>query len=83
MEKHIVLCDTNILIEFYKNNQNILARLQDIGSSNIAISPITAGELLFGALNKTEVQSIKNDIEHLKLMHLSELISLKFVELML
>ena len=83
MEKSIVLCDTNILIEFYKNNQDIVARLQDIGNNNIAISAVTAGELLFGALNKKEVQAIKKDIEHLVLYHINDLISQKFIELML
>jgi predicted nucleic acid-binding protein len=83
MEKGIILCDTNILIEFYKNNQDIVARLQDIGSNNIAISAVTAGELLFGALNKKEVQAIKKDIEHLVLFHINDLISQKFIELML
>jgi predicted nucleic acid-binding protein len=71
------------LIEFYKNNQDIVGRLQDIGSNNIAISAVTAGELLFGALNKKEVQAIKKDIEHLVLFHINDLISQKFIELML
>ncbi len=83
MEKNIILCDTNILIEFYKNNQNIIAELEKIGSTNIALSVITAGELLFGALNKKETQIIKKDIEHLILMNLNDLISKKFIELML
>ena len=83
MEKTVVLCDTNVLIEFYKNNQKIVAALRDIGAENIAISAVTAGELLFGALNKKEVQTIKRDIEHLILMHINDLISEKYIELML
>ena len=83
MEKTVVLCDTNILIEFYKNNQKIVAALRDIGVESIAISAVTAGELLFGALNKKEVQTIKRDIEHLNLMHINDLISEKYIELML
>ena len=83
MEKNIILCDTNIMIEFYKNNQNIIAELEKIGSTNIALSVITAGELLFGALNKKETQIIKKDIEHLILMNLNDSISKKFIELML
>jgi len=47
MEKSIIICDTNILIEFYKNNQNIFTELEKIGSRNIALSVVTAGELLF------------------------------------
>jgi len=83
MEKSIIICDTNILIEFYKNNQSIITELEKIGSKNIALSVITAGELLFGALNKKETQTIKKDIEHLILMNINDLISKKFIELML
>ena len=83
MEKSIILCDTNILIEFYKNNQNIVAELEKIGRKNIALSVISAGELIFGALNKKEIQTIKKDTEHLILFNVNELISKKFIELML
>ena len=54
-KKLVVLCDTNILIELYKNNQSIISKLQSIGNANIAISSITTGELIFGTLNKREI----------------------------
>jgi tRNA(fMet)-specific endonuclease VapC len=53
----LVLCDTNILIEFYRGNEAILANLKEIGQKNIAISAVTAGELIYGALNKTTFNS--------------------------
>jgi tRNA(fMet)-specific endonuclease VapC len=62
----MILCDTNILIEFYKNNQQISAVLRDIGPENIAISAVTAAELYYGALNKQELHKIK---AHLALLH--------------
>jgi len=37
----MILCDTNILIEFYKNNPNIIAELRNIGLNELAISTIT------------------------------------------
>lgn len=37
----MILCDTNILIEFYKGNADIVKALQQIGQPNIAISAIT------------------------------------------
>jgi tRNA(fMet)-specific endonuclease VapC len=49
----------------------------------MAISAVTAGELIFGAINKKEIQIIKKDIEHLILMHINDLISQKFIELLL
>jgi predicted nucleic acid-binding protein len=82
MEKSVIICDTNILIELYKSNQTIISILQKIGEENIAISSVTAGELIFGALNKKELQTIKKDIDNLVVLHINELISRKFIELM-
>lgn len=36
----MILCDTNILIEFYKNNPKIIAELRNIGLKQLAISTI-------------------------------------------
>lgn len=82
MEKKLVLCDTNILIEMYRNNGSIIATLQNIGEENIAISAVTAGELLYGAINKRELQIIKKDIDRLHLIHIDKLISAKSLELL-
>ncbi len=38
MEKKLVVCDTNIFIEFYKNNNEIIESLYKIGKNNIALS---------------------------------------------
>ena len=62
----MILCDTNILIEFYKNNSHIVQELRQIGQSQLAISPITQAELYFGALNKAELRQIK---QHLSVLH--------------
>jgi tRNA(fMet)-specific endonuclease VapC len=70
-KKSLVLCDTNIIIEFYKENPGVIKNLKRIGQHNIAISIITAGELLYGALNKKELNRIKSDLEHLQIIHLT------------
>lgn len=62
----MILCDTNILIEFYKNNLQFVQELKHIGQDQLAISVITQAELYYGALNKTELQKIK---QHLALLH--------------
>jgi predicted nucleic acid-binding protein len=43
----MVLCDTNILIEFYKGTPTILQVLRRIEQQNIAVSAITKAELYF------------------------------------
>ena len=62
----MILCDTNILIEFYKNTSNVTQELRHIGPNQLAISVVTQAELYFGALNKGELQKIKH---HLSLLH--------------
>lgn len=62
----MILCDTNILIEFYKNNQDVVSRLREIGVPNLAISVITVGELYYGARDNRELAKIK---KHLASLH--------------
>jgi tRNA(fMet)-specific endonuclease VapC len=55
----MILCDTNILIEFYKNNDTITHALREIGLSDLAVSTITVGELYFGARDRRELLKMK------------------------
>ena len=56
----MILCDTNVIIEILKGNKKIIKITESIGLENIAISSITVMELYFGALNKKELDKIKN-----------------------
>ena len=78
----LVLCDTNILVEFYKENQEILKNLESIGQEKIAISIVTVGELLFGALNKKELKQINRDLSHLHTLNISDSVGEVFTRLM-
>ena len=80
-KKKIVLCDTNILIELSKNNSAILKELKTIGSDNIAISAVSAGELIFGAFNKVELSKIRKALNAIQVIHVNEAISVKSLEL--
>jgi tRNA(fMet)-specific endonuclease VapC len=51
----MILCDTNIFIEFYKGNSTIIQELGKIGVAQLAISIVTQAELYYGALNKAEL----------------------------
>lgn len=77
----MMLVDTNILIEIYRNNKRIIATIEGIGQNNIAVSSITFAELLYGARNKKELQLIRKDISKLTVLNLDEVISEKFIEL--
>ncbi len=42
MDRKIILCDTDVIIELYRNNQKIIKELNKIGENNLAISIISA-----------------------------------------
>ena len=78
----MILCDTNILIEFYKSNSQIIQELRQIGQDQITISPITQAELYFGALNKAELGKIKRHLSSLHHFPIDISISNRFLQLM-
>jgi len=78
----MILCDANILIEFYKNNPQITAVLREIGLPDLAISAVTEAELYFGALNKVELQKIKRHLALLQQFPLDVALSNTFLQLM-
>ncbi len=82
MEKEIVLCDTNVIIELLKDNQLINRQLKQIGQTNLYISTITAAELYFGALNKKELYFIQKRINSITHIPINESISDHFESLM-
>jgi tRNA(fMet)-specific endonuclease VapC len=78
----MILCDTNIFIEFYKGNSTIIQELGKIGVAQLAISIVTQAELYYGALNKAELLRIQ---KHLNLLHnlpIDHQISGQFIQLM-
>ena len=61
----MILCDTNIFIEIYRDNLEIIETVKSIGQQNIAVSDVTCAELLYGARNKKELQIIRKDLNKL------------------
>ncbi len=78
----MILCDTNILIEFYKSTPHILQEFRHLGYHHLAISVITQGELYFGAIDKAELRKITQHLSFLVNFPVTKSISVKFIELM-
>ena len=78
----MILCDTNILIEFYKNNPQISHIFRAVGKNELSISVITEAELYFGALNKAELQMIQRHLSSLHRFGLDTAVSNQFLQLM-
>jgi len=78
----VVLCDTDVIIEFYRNNPTIISELKKIGQENIAVSTVTAGELIYGALNKKELIQIKKDLQNLTTIDINKKTCDVFIDIM-
>ena len=77
----MILCDTNVIIEVLKKNRLVIQTLEKIGLDNIAISVVTAMELYYGALNKTELKQIKLHLSSIRIFHIDKEISVTASEL--
>jgi predicted nucleic acid-binding protein len=77
----MILCDTNIFIEIYRDNNKIIESVKQIGQQNLAVSDVTRGELFFGARNKKELQAIHKDMDQLIVLPIDTIISEMAVKL--
>jgi predicted nucleic acid-binding protein len=77
----MILCDTNILIEIYRNNAAVSSVVEKIGYDNVAISDVTRAELFYGARNKAELKMIREDMEQLQTLPVNATISQMAVNL--
>jgi predicted nucleic acid-binding protein len=78
----MILGDTNIFIEFYKNNTAIIQELVQIGSQNLAISTISRAELYYRAIDKNELSRIQKHLDLLQNIPVDLPISEQFIQLM-
>ena len=78
----MILCDTNILIEFYKGNNGVLETLNRAGLDNLGVSIVSIGELYFGAKDKRELAKLQKHLSVLKQFELDTETSNIFLELM-
>jgi predicted nucleic acid-binding protein len=78
----MILCDTNILIELYRNNTGIVAAVEAINQDNVAISDVTRAELFVGALNKRELQILRKEVNQLTILPIQQEISTMAISLL-
>lgn len=77
----MILCDTNIFIEAFKNNPSATGTLRRIGFQNISLSAVTLMELYFGAFNKRELAKIKSRMKHIETLILDRSITNEAINL--
>jgi predicted nucleic acid-binding protein len=69
----MILLDTNILIEIYRDNVDIASIVDSM--PEIAVCDVVRAELFYGARNKRELQEISADLEGLTILSLLPQIS--------
>ena len=77
----MILVDTNIFIEYYRNNAAICEIIEQIDPRKIAVSDVVCAELYFGARNRQELADIVCDMEKLTVLTISPKISRLAVDL--
>ena len=78
----MILCDTDVYIEYFKGKANAKSVFDKIGVSNIAISAVTVMELYYGALNARELAKIKEAISTLRLVLIDAEVCQEAIDLM-
>jgi len=81
-QEKIILCDTNIILEFFKGNDNVVRQLKAIQSKNIRISIVTSMEIVYGSLNKRELEKLIKALGKLTVYQITPTISELAYELM-
>ena len=71
-DTQLVLCNTNILIDLSRRNPNVIQNLKTIGTPNVRISAISAGEFIFGALNKADLIKISKALDAITIIQVNE-----------
>lgn len=67
----MILCDTNIYLELFKANVNVLEEMEKIGFGNAALSDVSIGEIYYG-MRKGEERKTKDLINLFQRFHFSK-----------
>ena len=70
-EKRMVVCDSDVLIEFLdKANKTIEDRLVQLGMERLCISSVTFSEVIFGSWNKTHQKALIKGLQSFALIEI-------------
>lgn len=86
MAKEKIICDTDVLIDYFdvtqqRHQETKLILEQNIGLSHILISSITKMELILGATNKADLNAISKKLNRFSVLLINEAINLRAIDL--
>ena len=80
--KKIILCDTNIFIDLFHEEDNIIRELDYLGFNRLAISVVSVAEIYYG-MRKRETVDTRALIRKFNHVHIDKETSKVFLQLML
>ena len=78
MEEEINLCDTDIIIEYFNNNGELIKFLESLGIEKLIITSITRAEVQQGARNKVHLTKINRKLNKFPVLDLDNETSRRF-----
>jgi len=81
METDIILCDTDVIIEYFNNNVLLLQMIEDIGIEKLIITSVTRAEVQQGALDRSHLTKINRILNKFPTLDLDESMSRCFTKL--
>jgi predicted nucleic acid-binding protein len=80
MEEGLVLCDTNVFINFLNGNEETINIFRKLEDKRILIPSVTVMELYQGMSNKTELNKMKKNIKNYSILHFNTDVSALTIE---
>ena len=80
--KKIILCDTNIFIDYFHDDERTIQELDLLGFERLAISVVSVAEIYFG-MRKRETAKTREIVRKFNLLHLDKNTSKLFIQFML
>lgn len=68
----MILTDTCVLIEYFKGDPEVEKEIKNIGSESIMLNTIIVMELIVGARNKVELNSIKKRLNNFQVLEINQ-----------
>ncbi len=76
--KRLIRCDTNIVVNAFRETSSILTELDRLGFDRLMIASVTAAELYFG-MRKGEKRRTLELVRHFKTVHFDKAISRRMI----
>lgn len=87
MAKKQVICDTDVMIDYWDTNQprhnaTKIILEKNIGLDNVVLSAITKMELMIGAGSKSEMQKISKQLNRYNIALINDAVTFKAIEIL-